>query len=40
MRNVRWQGVLVGLLVGLILMHFYHTKTAGPGTTASKSRGG
>lgn len=35
-----WHGLLLGAAAGLIITHLYHTKTAGPGTAASKSRGG
>jgi len=35
-----WNGLLLGIGVGLVVAHLYHTKTAGPGTVTSKARGG
>jgi hypothetical protein len=33
-----WNGLLLGIGVGLVVAHLYHTKTAGPGTVTSKAR--
>ena len=40
MRNVKLQGVLVGLVLGLLLMHFYHARTSLPGSAGPKNTSG